>query len=528
VTLFADLAEASQRVAGTRSRLEKQTIFVDALGKVRPGEVPAAVGWLVAEPLCGPLGVGPAHLWALSQTDAPEQATVSLGEVEAALGATKEGPRDTVLPAVAGLFAKLTGRERALFVGALTGSLRQGSLGGVMLLALVDLFGSDEATVRRVAMMAGSIPKAAAALVAGDPATTLAIFQPIAPMLASPADSIDDAFAKGGEATPRRVEWKVDGVRAQVHKEGARVAVFSRQGNDITEGCAPVLQALAALEAERAVVDGEVVLVGPGGVARAFQDTFSAVASKGALPDGDRLGVYLFDCMHKDGRDLVDEALSSRLDALAAIAPEGLRMPGRVMTTVDEARAFEKGALEAGHEGVMIKDLASPYRSGARGRAWLKVKEFATVDLVVLAAEWGHGRRKRFLSNLHLGARRDDGTFCMVGKTFKGLTDAMLQWQTERLQGIATEASAHVVHVRPEVVVEIRYSDVQRSPRYPGGIALRFARVERYREDKAASETDTLASLVARMPAGTAAVGAKPGRKGAKKRNDRQLSLFEK
>jgi DNA ligase-1 len=516
VTPFVELALASQRVAATRSRLEKKKLFAELLGKVAKDELAAAVGWLVEEPLSGPLGVGPAQLWSLSQTAAPPEATVSLGEVEATLQGAKQGPRDEVLPRVAGLFAKLTQPERGLFAGALTGSLRQGSLGGVMLLALVDLFGQDEETVRRAAMVTGSIPRAAAALVAsGAPPTALVLFQPVAPMLASPAASVEEAFSNGGgDATERLVEWKVDGVRAQLHKLGARVALYSRQGNDITAGCGPLLGALAALDAESLVADGEVVLVDAKGFARPFQDTFSIVASKVPARGDDRLHVYLFDCVHADGRDLLDEPLSARRDALARAAPEALRMPALRVAGVDEAVAFEKGALEAGHEGVMVKDLASLYRSGARGRAWQKVKEFATVDLVVLAAEWGHGRRTGTLSNLHLGARRPDGSFCMVGKTFKGLTDVVLRWQTERLQSLATESDAHVVHVRPELVVEIRYSDVQRSPRYPGGVALRFARVVRYREDKPASEADTLESLVARMPA-------------PPKKDRRQLSLFD-
>jgi DNA ligase-1 len=342
-------------------------------------------------------------------------------------------------------------------------------------------------------------------------------------MLASPAPSLEEALAGSGSA--RLVEWKVDGLRAQIHKRGERVAIFSRQGNDITAGCAPVLDALVRLPTTSAVLDGEVVLVNPDGVARPFQETFSAVASKAAARPDDALRLYLFDCVHLAGRDLLDEPLSARRAALASFVPEGLRMPATEATTVEEARAFQRAALEAGHEGVMVKDPSSTYRFGARGRAWQKVKEFTTVDLVVLAVEWGSGRRKGFLSNLHLGARREDGTFCMVGKTFKGLTDELLRWQTERLTALATESDAHVVHVRPELVVEIRFNDVQRSPRYPGGIALRFARVVRYREDKPASEADTLSSLIARLPEGTPPV--RPSARPSKAAKSRQLSLFD-
>jgi DNA ligase 1 len=504
VTRFAELAEASQRVAATRSRNEKKARFVEALRALPPDELPAAVGWLVAEPLCGPLGVGPAQLWALSRSEAPAEASVSLAELESALDEAKKGPRDGVMPRVAQVFGRLTQAERALFVGALTGSLRQGSLGGVMLLALADLTGQDEERVRRAAMVTGSLPRAAAALVQGAPPSHLTLFHPIAPMLAQPADSIDAAFAvPGEEALPLVVEWKVDGVRAQVHKQGDRVAIYSRQGNDITAGCTPLVAPLAAIDARAAVLDGEVVVLGPDGVARPFQDTFSTVASRQTAGAGDRQRILLFDCVHRDGLDLLDEPLARRREALAAIAPDELRMPSVLASGVETAKDFLRAALAAGHEGVMVKDPRAPYRSGARGGAWQKVKEFQTVDLVVLAAEWGHGRRKGLLSNLHLGARRDDGTFCMVGKTFKGLTDAMLAWQTDRLRALALDpsASGQVVHVRPELVVEIRYNDVQRSPRYPGGVALRFARVVRYREDKPAREADTLASLAARAPA---------------------------
>jgi DNA ligase 1 len=528
--MFVDLAWASQRVARMRARLQKVRFLVDALARVPDDEIAAAVGWLVEEPLCGPLGVGPAQLWALSQTEAPNEAAVSLRDVETTLAEAKREAREGLLARVAGLFARLTVPERALFVGALTGSLRQGSLGGVMLLALVELSGHDENSVRRAVMVTGSIPRAADALlgkgVGGAPPSALELFRPAAPMLASSAPSLDGVFADGAE---RLVEWKVDGLRAAIHKKGDRVAVFSRQGNDITAGCAPVLAALAAMTVDSAIVDGEVVLAGPSGAARPFQETFSAIASKGeTAPAGTALRAYLFDCLHRDGRDLLDEPLSVRREALAAFAPEALRMPAVLAKTAEEARAFQRAALEAGHEGVMVKDLASTYRFGARGRAWQKVKEFTTVDLVVLAVEWGSGRRRGFLSNLHLGARRDDGTFCMVGKTFKGLTDELLRWQTARLQSLATESDDHVVHVRPELVVEIRFNEVQRSRRYDGGVALRFARVVRYREDKSPAEADTLASLVARVPeAAPKPPPAAPPRR-RKAANVKQLSLFDK
>ncbi len=526
---FARLAETSASLASTRSRLEKQRHLVSLLATIPVPEIPSAVGWLVGEPLCGPLGVGPAHRWELSATRAAAAPSLTLGDVERALEAAKATSEHAdKLARVATLFSAFTASERALFTGALTGSLRQGSLGGVMLLAIAELTGRSEADVRRVVMLRGSIATAAEALFTLDsdaPApSSLELFRPVAPMLASPAASIDEATANAHGAL--RVEWKIDGVRAQIHKQGARVAVYSRQGNDITDGCAGLLESLASLAADTLVLDGEVVRVAPDGSPRAFQESFSAIASKGALPAGDRLRVYLFDCLHRDGADLLDAPLSARSEALEAVAPADLVVPAITVATPDDARRFYADAVAKGNEGVVVKDRAAPYRLGARGRAWQKVKEVTTVDLVVLAAEWGSGRRKGFLSNLHLGARNEDGTFCMVGKTFKGLTDELLRWQTERLQEIATGESSYVVTVRPELVVEIRFNDVQRSPRYPGGVALRFARVVRYREDKPAAEIEPLASLVARLP--PARADETPGREGEKagRGKKRQLSLF--
>jgi DNA ligase-1 len=511
---FADLASASERLAGTQSRLEKKAILVELLGRTPPAEVAQAVGWLVAEPSCGPLGVGPAQLWKLSDMPAAPAPAVTLAQVEEALGAGSSrgggAEREDVAARVASIFSRLTGAERDLFMGALTGSLRQGSLGGVMTTAIAELAGHPESVVRRAVMVKGSIAAAADALLGSGrgaaPPSALELFRPVAPMLALHADSIEESLDGMGEP---EVEWKVDGVRAQLHKDGERVAAYSRRGNEITSGCAPLLDSFRALSAERVVLDGEIVVVGPDGRARAFQDSFSSLASGGTLGEGDRLRAFFFDCLHRDGEDLVDRPLRDRLAALEAVTPPQLRMPRREGATAETATRFYEEAQAAGHEGIVVKDLASPYQMSARGGAWRKVKPFVTVDLVVLAVEWGSGRREGFLSNLHLGARRADGTFCMVGKTFKGLTDALLEWQTAHLLGLKTEEKRRVVWVRPELVVEIRFNDVQRSPRYPGGIALRFARVVRYREDKKPEEADTLESLVARSPAAV----VKPGRK---------------
>lgn len=505
-----------------------------------PDEVVAAVGWLVGEPPSAPLGVGPAQLWELSRTEAAALPSMSLRDVESALDLAKRQPHAGRLERVASLVAKLTTTERSFFVGALTGSLRQGSLGGVMLLAIAERAGLAEEETRRVVLLQGSIPAAAGALLGPEggavPTSAIEIFRPVAPMLAAPADSVAEALAGLGDV---QVEWKIDGVRAQIHKKGSRVALYSRQGNDITEGCRPLLEPLARLPAETLVLDGEVALVGPDGVAHAFQDSFSAIASKGSLFVDGVLRVFLFDCLHKDGEDLLDAPLATRLKSLRAVVPpvsrgpetrgEALVVPSARASSAEDAERFYAEALAAGNEGVVVKDLTAPYRFGARGRAWQKVKEHTTVDLVVLAAEWGSGRRKGFLSNLHLGARLgdggDDGSFCMIGKTFKGLTDAMLRWQTARLEELATTRDGHVVHVRPELVVEVRFNDVQRSPRYPGGIALRFARVVRHRDDKSAKDVEPLSSLVARAPAR----GPRPQKRASPQEPPakRQLSLFD-
>jgi DNA ligase-1 len=527
---FADLADASVRVASTRARLQKKNFLVDALSRVPPEEIAAAVGWLAGEPICGPIGVGPMQLWAMKDAPAAERVELSLREVEAELEAVKTGPREDAIPRVAALHARMTPSERTFFVGALTGSLRQGGLAGIMLLALTELSGLQEVSVRRAVMVTGSIARAAEALLGpnptDEPPSALTLFNPVAPMLAQPAEAITEALEGMQDAL---VEWKIDGVRAQIHKDGAKVVVYSRNGNDITKGVAPLVDSLARLNADRCVLDGEVVLVGPDGRARPFQDTFSGVASAEA-GEGDRLKIWLFDCVHKDGVDLLDEPLAKRLDVLASIAPPEMLIPSVRTTDAAAAERFYEEAKAGGHEGVMVKDLSSPYRFGARGRAWQKVKPFTTVDLVILAVEWGGGRRTGYLSNLHLGALREDGSFCMIGKTFKGLTDEMLAFQTKRLQELAIDPDKkekYVVHVRPELVVEIRFNDVQRSPRYPGGIALRFSRVVRYREDKKPTEIEPLAALVARLPEAATRKQPPPRatRKRIKKRAE-QLSLF--
>jgi len=314
----------------------------------------------------------------------------------------------------------------------------------------------------------------------------------IEPMLASTAASVDEGIEAFGTAS---VEWKLDGARVQVHRSGDGVRVFTRNLNDITARSPEVVEAVSSLECEQVVLDGEVLGLEPDGRPRAFQDTMARFgADDTTAASRFTLTPVFFDILHVDGVDVIDEPLDRRHDLLDALLPERLRVPRVLTDDAERAAAFFDETIALGHEGVMVKDVASGYEAGRRGKGWLKVKPVHTFDLVVLAAEWGHGRRRGWLSNLHLGARHD-GHFVMVGKTFKGLTDELLDWQTERLQGLADRTTDHVVWVRPELVVEIALDGVQRSTRYPGELALRFARVKRYRTDKRPEDADTLDSL---------------------------------
>jgi DNA ligase-1 len=526
VTLFAELARASVEIAQTRSRNAKIDLIATLLAKLEADEVASAAGWLSAEPPCGPLGLGYANLYALQSEPFAEESLLSIGDVDALLDALGDVARPDLLSGAASLFRRLTKEERDFMVASMTYTLRQGGLAGLLLAAIAKASALEERDVRRAAMVLGSAARAADAALGRGKGTPLPsrleLFQPLAPMLASPRDTVPEGL-EGLETA--RVEWKVDGVRAQIHKRGSRIAAYSRQGNEIAIGA--VAEALSAIAAEDAVIDSEIAVVDEAEHAQPFQDTFSWISGGAAAGGGKYLRVFAFDCLHRDGRDLVDEPLSARVAALAEIAPASLRMPAIVTSSAEEAQRFFDDSRAHGHEGVVVKALDSPYALGARGDAWRKVKAIVTVDLVILAVEWGSGRRKGFLSNLHLGARREDGSFCMVGKTFKGLTDEMLAWQTKRLLELETSRDRHVVHVRPEQVVEIAFNDVQRSRRYPGGIALRFARVVRHREDKKAEEADTLETLQAHAPKSTGEGSGANKKKKSEAKPKKQLSLFD-
>jgi len=494
--LFAELATTSDAVRETRSRKRKAELLGAALRQLGPGEIEAGVAFLSGELRQRRTGVG----WAaLREVPAPAGApSLSVAEVDAAFerlsalaGPGSQGARRE---AVTALFARATAPEQAFLRGLVAGDLRQGALAGVMSDAVAAATGIPRVAVDHATMLRGDARVVAEVALregeAGLGRFRLEVGRPVGPMLAAPGASLGEALARVGEGA---VDWKLDGARIQVHRDGDDVAVFSRSLDDLTARLPEVVGATLALAARRVVLDGEALALRPDGRPEPFQVTGSRIASgaPGVVP-------VLFDVLHLDGEDLLDAPLARRAEALASAVPETLRVPRRITAHAAEAQEHFDAALAAGHEGVVVKALDAPYAAGRRGAGWLKVKPRHTLDLVVLAAEWGHGRRRGWLSNLHLGARAVDGDgFVMLGKTFKGLTDAMLAWQTERLQELALSRRGITVFVRPELVVEIAFDGVQTSPRYPGGVALRFARVLRYREDKSAAEADDLAAVLA-------------------------------
>jgi DNA ligase-1 len=378
------------------------------------------------------------------------------------------------------LWSAATELEQNHLFRVLTGELRQGANEGVVADAVAKASGNPIADVRRAAMLLGDLGRAAELALTGKSLDVgLTPLTAVQPMLAGTSASVADALAEIGLAS---VEWKLDGIRVQAHKQGADVRLFSRGLNDITAGLPGVVDLVRRLPVASVVLDGEALGIDEEGQPLIFQDTVSELASTGA---------YFFDVLHLDGASLIDDPLRVRKEALDALLPATSRLPSIVTADADAADEFATNAVATGHEGVMVKAIESTYEAGRRGVGWRKVKPVHTLDLVVLAAEWGHGRRVGWLSNLHLGARGSDG-FVMVGKTFKGMTDDLLRWQTDELQRIAIATEGHTVHVRPELVVEIALDGVQRSTRYPGGVALRFARVRRYRPDKSAQEADTI------------------------------------
>ncbi len=500
--LLSEITETSRAVAATSARRAKVDLLAACLRDADPGETPIAVAYLSGELPQRQIGVG----WAaLRDRPAPAAGpSLTLREVDAAftaIGAVSgKGSVTARRRLLGGLFSRATAEEQGFLLRLLSGELRQGALDGVMADAIAAAAKVPAAEVRRAVMFRGSLGAvAAAALEAGLPglrAFGLEVGRPVKPMLAASAPSVEAALEK---VCPAAVEWKLDGVRVQAHVAGNEVRLFTRTLDDITARAPETVAALRELPVRSAVLDGELIALRDDGRPHPFQVTSARVAGRGKAREAAPpvpLSVFLFDALHLDGADLVDRTGAERHAALTEVVPEPLRMPRLVTSSVDEATRFFRDSLAHGHEGVLVKSLGAPYTAGRRGAGWIKVKPRHTLDLVVLAVEWGHGRRRGLLSNLHLGARDPaSGGFVMLGKTFKGLTDEMLAWQTEYLLAREEHRDAWTVYVRPELVVEIAFDGVQRSPRYPGGLALRFARVLRYRPDKTAAEADTIDSV---------------------------------
>jgi DNA ligase-1 len=487
-----ELVDVSGAVAGTRARNAKIAMLAELLSHAGPDEVPAVVSWLSGELTQRQIGVG----WALLR-DAPPPAlesTVTIAEVErtftqvgALSGAGSTGARRETMRT---LLARADHDEQGFLVRLLTGEIRQGALAGVMTDAVARAAGVPVAEVRRALTLHGDLV-AVAAIALRDGAAGLAeirlqVGRPLAPMLAGTAADVGTALDK---IAPAVVDFKLDGARIQVHRDGEDVAIYTRTLDDVTARLPEVVSAALALDARSVVLDGEAIALRDDGRPEPFQVTASRFGTRGerSVP----LASLFFDVLHADGEDLLDEPLARRAEVLEDVAPPEHRIARTIAADAGHAQHAFDAALAAGHEGVVVKALDAPYAAGRRGSGWLKVKPVHTLDLVILAAEWGHGRRQGRLSNLHLGAR-DGERWAMLGKTFKGLTDEMLAWQTERLLALQTRREGIAVHVRPELVVEIAFDGVQRSSKYPSGMALRFARVKRYREDKRAAEADTV------------------------------------
>jgi DNA ligase 1 len=495
MTLLADVVAASRGLADTSSRSNKVAILSALLGRLDPGEVASAVGFLAGVPRQGRVGVGYRTIYGIEREPAPEP-SLTIDDLDRAIaavqGTTGRGSAAKRREVLGELLGRTTEPEADFVKRLFTGELRQGALAGLMTDAIAKAAGVPGELVRRALMLSGDLARTAEiAITAGEEglrAVGFEIFRPILPMLASTAPGVPEAVGDFGRSS---VEWKLDGIRIQIHRRDQEIRIYTRNLNDITDALPGIVSAARALPVSEAVFDGEALWMGERGPA-AFQDTVSRIDTS-APPEG--IVTFLFDLLQVDGEDLLDAPLEQRAARLEAIAPH-LKVPSVITSDPQTAQRVLDDALRAGHEGVVVKDAASTYSAGRRGKAWRKVKPVRTYDLVVLGAEWGHGRRQGLLSNLHLGALDPkSGDFVMVGKCFKGLTDELLAWQTKELLALETGRKGIAVLVRPELVVEIALDGVQSSTRYAGGVALRFARVKRYRPDKRAAEADTIDDL---------------------------------
>jgi DNA ligase-1 len=498
-----ELADLSTAVAESRGRLEKTARLAQALERAQPTEVRIAVAFLSGALRQGRIGVGWAMISQARAVDPSTASSLALADVDRTFAQIADiagsGAARARAQVLSDLFRRATRTEQDFLARLLSGELRQGALEGVLADAIAKAAGAPAEAIRHAAMMCGDLGEVAAtALAGGVPALSqyaLQLFRPVAPMLASTAADVGEALESLGEAA---FEFKLDGARIQVHKGGDDVRVFSRALRDVTPAVPEVVEAVRDLPARELVLDGEVLALARDGTPLPFQETMRRF---GRRLDIERLRVdlpltpFAFDCLHLDGQPLASCSQKERFAALTQSAA-ALKVTHRVIRERSEAAEFFSQAIDAGHEGLMAKSLDAPYAAGSRGGAWLKIKNVRTLDLVVLAAEWGSGRRRGWLSNLHLGApdSRRNG-FVMLGKTFKGMTDELLAWQTTALLEREVRRDGHIVYVRPELVVEIAFNDLQESPQYPGGLALRFARVKGYRPDKTVADADTFETL---------------------------------
>jgi DNA ligase-1 len=496
MTALGEVASASADVGATSSRLAKAARLVDVLRASDPDDVAVVVAWLSGELPQRQIGVGWAAL--RSVPDSAAAASLAVAHVDATfteIGATSgAGSQARRAQLLGDLFAAATAPEQLFLRRLLSGELRQGALLGVMTDAIAKASGLPLADVRRAAMLRGDLPAVAHAALTGGSLEQfrLEVRRPVGPMLAQTASSVQDALERlGGEAA---FEAKLDGARVQIHRAGDDVSIYTRSLDDVTARLPEVVESVLALPVRSLVADGEAIALREDGRPHPFQVTASRFGKRTVDPDRLPLSAFLFDVLHVDGEDLLDTSTADRLAVLDRIVPSEQRVDRLVTADPAQAQAFLERTLVAGHEGVMAKSLGAPYEAGRRGAGWLKIKPVHTLDLVVLAVEWGSGRRRGKLSNIHLGARDPrTGGFVMLGKTFKGMTDAMLDWQTARFTELAVgPTDGYEVRLRPEQVVEIAFDGIQRSSRYPAGMALRFARVLRYRDDKTAAEADTI------------------------------------
>jgi DNA ligase-1 len=501
--VLALVVETSRRVTETSRRLGKIELLATLLRQLPVEEVETVVAFLSGRVRQGRIGIG----WAtLRDAGAPaaEQPVLDVRDVDHTLDSLAavagRGSEERKRELLHSLFARAIAAEQEFLKALLMGEIRQGALEGIMLEALAKAASISPLELRRAVMMAGDLGRVArSALESGAGGLSqyqVQLFRPVQPMLAQTAGDVGEALEELGEAA---LEYKFDGARVQVHRSGDEVQVYTRRLNNVTSAVPEIVEAALALPAGDLVLDGEVLSLTSDGRPQPFQVTMRRFGRKldlermrAELP----LQPFWFDLLYLNGQSLMDEPQSRRFGALRELAPADAVAPHIVTADAARASAFLLEALERGHEGIMAKETGAAYAAGARGQSWLKIKKAHTLDLVILAAEWGNGRRRGWLSNLHLGARdTEKGGFAMLGKTFKGLTDEMLAWQTGELLKLEIARDSYTVYVEPKVVVEIAFGDIQVSPRYPEGLALRFARVKRYRPDKSAADADTLETV---------------------------------